>query len=85
VRWRLADVLFAQMRFDEAKIQLDAAALGFEELLERHLLAFADHAAEFYSGSGQDRKRALELAHANLANRQTGRAAKLAQAIEAAG
>jgi hypothetical protein len=55
--------------------------LGFDELLRRHLLAFADHAAEFYAGSGSDHRRALELARANVANRPTRRAVKQAQAI----
>jgi hypothetical protein len=73
VRWRLADVLIAQGRFEEAETQLDAARFGFDQLLGRHLLAFANHAAEFYAGSGNDRWRALELAHANAANRPTRR------------
>jgi tetratricopeptide (TPR) repeat protein len=81
VRWRLADVLIAQERFEEAETQLDAARSGFDELLGRHLLAFADHAAEFYAGSGNDRRRALELARANVANRPTRRAVKQAHAI----
>ena len=34
--------------------QLEAARSGFERLLEKHLLAFADHGAEFYAGSGSD-------------------------------
>ena len=81
VRWRLADVLMAQERFEEAETQLDAARSGFEALLERHLLAFADHAAEFYAGSGNDCRRALELARANVANRPTRRAVEQAHAI----
>jgi tetratricopeptide (TPR) repeat protein len=81
VRWRLADVLVAQGRFEEAETQLDAAHYGFEELLSKHLLAFADHAAEFYAGSGNDHQRALELARANVANRPTRRAVKQAHAI----
>ncbi len=81
VRWRLADVLVAQRRFEEAKTQLDAARLGFEELLAKHRLAFADHAAEFYAGSGNDRRRALELVRANVANRPTRRAIEQAHAI----
>ena len=81
VRWRLADVLIAQKRFEEAQTQLDAARFGFDELLGRHRLAFADHAAEFYAGSGNDRRRALELAHANVANRPTRRAIKQAHAL----
>ena len=81
VRWRLADVLIAQERFEEAKTQLDAARAGFDELLGRHLLAFADHAAEFYAASGNDHPRALELARANVANRPTHRAVKQTHAI----
>ena len=68
VQWRLADVLIAQERFEEAETRLDAARSGFDELLGKHPLAFADHAAEFYAGSGNDRRRALGLARANLAN-----------------
>jgi tetratricopeptide (TPR) repeat protein len=81
VRWRLADVLVAQERFEEAETLLDAARAAFDELLGKHLLAFADHAAEFYAGSGNDRQRALELARANVANRPTRRAIKQAHAI----
>src|SRR5215470_2286950 len=81
VNWRLADVLVAQDRLEEAEAQLDAARFGFDELLERHLLAFADHAAEFYVASGNDCWRALELARANVANRPTRRAVKQANAI----
>lgn len=81
VRWRLADVLTAQRRFDEAEGQLDAAKRGFEELIKKHLLAFADHAAEFYAGSGNDRRRALELARVNVTNRPTRHAIKQAHAI----
>jgi tetratricopeptide (TPR) repeat protein len=81
VRWRLGDVLIAQGMFEEGERQLDAARSSFEELLGRHPLAFADHAAEFYAGSGNDNRRALELARANVANRPTRRAIKQAHAI----
>jgi hypothetical protein len=81
VQWRLADVLTAQERSEEAETQLASARLGFEALLEKHLLAFADHAAEFYAGSGDDCQRALELARANVANRPTRRAITQAHAI----
>jgi tetratricopeptide (TPR) repeat protein len=74
VRWRLADVLVAQRRFAEAEAHMQAARSGFEFLLERHLRAFADHGAEFYAESGNDRHRALELARINVANRPTLRA-----------
>ena len=81
VRWRLADVLSAQERFQEAESQLDSARAGFDRLLERHRLAFADHAAEFYAASGDDCRLALELARANVANRPTRRAIEQAHAI----
>jgi hypothetical protein len=84
VPWRLADVLMAQDRRAEAHIQLEAATTGFEALLRKHPLAFADHAAEFYAGSGNDLKRALELARENLANRPTRRALGQVHAIAAA-
>jgi thioredoxin-like negative regulator of GroEL len=81
VRWRLADLLIARRRFEEAERQLAAARCGFDALLQRHLLAFADHAAEFYAGSGNDCQRALELARVNVTNRPTRRAVRQAHAI----
>ncbi|WP_260735482.1 tetratricopeptide repeat protein [Tunturiibacter lichenicola] len=74
VDWRLADVMTAQGRASAGKKYLENAARGFEALLDNYLLAFADHGAEFYSGSGNDPGRALELADLNLANRPTLRA-----------
>jgi len=74
VSWRLADVLIAMGRFAEAEEQMQAARVGFEVLLKDHLLAFADHGAEFYAGSGNDPHRAFELASINLVNRPTLRA-----------
>jgi tetratricopeptide (TPR) repeat protein len=79
VSWRLADVLIATGRVDDAREQLHAARSGFEVLLQKYLLAFADHGAEFYSGSGNDPDRAFELASINLANRPTLRAVELAR------
>ena len=72
--WRLADVLNAEGSVDEAASHLEAARSGFEALLDKHLLAFADHGAEFYIGSGGDPLRALQLAQINLGNRPTLRA-----------
>lgn len=81
VAWRLADVLSAEGRDDEAASHLKAARSSFERLLEKHLLAFADHGAEFYIGSGCDPLRALELAQINLANCSTLRAFQQTYAI----
>ena len=60
---------------------MQAAQFGFEALLERHLLAFADHGAEFYAGSGNNWRRALDLASVNVANRPTLRAFEQAHDI----
>jgi tetratricopeptide (TPR) repeat protein len=81
VSWRLADVLHAEGRIDEAASHLEAARSRFEALLDKHLLAFADHGAEFYIGSGSDPLRALELAQINLSNRPTLRAFEQTYAI----
>jgi tetratricopeptide (TPR) repeat protein len=83
VPWRLADVLTAQGRRTAAALQLGAARQGFERILARHLLAFADHGAEFYAGSGNDPGRARALARANVVNRPTPRAIGQMQAITA--
>jgi tetratricopeptide (TPR) repeat protein len=80
--WRLADVLALQGDPDAAATQLEAARSRFEELLARHPLAFADHAAEFYAGSGGDPRRAVALARANAANRPTRRALDQLSTIE---
>ncbi len=82
VHWRLADVMTHMGRFSEAEYHHRAARSGFEALMSSHLLAFADHGAEFYSGSGGDACRAAELANINLANRPTLRAFE--QAYDAA-
>jgi hypothetical protein len=60
---------------------MQAAQFGFEALIERHLLAFADHGAEFYAGSGNNWHRALDLARVNVANRPTLRAFERAHDI----
>ncbi len=80
VSWRLAEVLAAMGRSAEAEEQTQAARSGFEVLLGKHLLAFADHGAEFYSSSGNDARRAFELANVNLVNRPTLRAFEQAHA-----
>ena len=81
VAWRLADAMVCQGRVADARAQMAAAHCGFQSLLERHLLAFADHGGEFYVGSGNDICRALDLARVNVANRPTLRAFEQAHAI----
>lgn len=79
VSWRLADVALAAGSTGEADRYLAQARSGFEMLLAKHLLAFADHGAEFYAGSGSNPARAVELANLNLANRPTARAIEQVQ------
>jgi len=81
VHWRLSDVLASQGNFVDAEAQMQVAHFGFENALRRHLLAFADHGAEFYAGSGSNCRKALDLARINVANRPTLRAFEQAHAI----
>jgi tetratricopeptide (TPR) repeat protein len=86
VYWRLAEVAEATANAAEGKTWVEAARSGFESLLARHPLAFADHAAEFYLAGGADPAEAFALARLNLANRSTLRAFELAvDAAHAAG
>lgn len=80
VSWRLGDAMIALGKAAEGTEQIQAARVRFEDLLERHMLAFADHGAEFYAGSGGDACRAYELASVNLSNRPTLRAFEQAHA-----
>ncbi|MCC5887735.1 MAG: tetratricopeptide repeat protein [Gammaproteobacteria bacterium] len=79
---RLAEFLVAAGRDDEAKPVRERAERGYAELLARHPLAFLDHIAEFWLGSGDDPERAWVMAERNLANAASDPA--LALAIEAA-
>lgn len=81
VFWRLADAMVAMRRFADAEAQLQAARSGFDGLLRKHLLAFADHAAEFYADSGNNPARAFGLALVNVRNRPTLRAFEQAFAV----
>jgi hypothetical protein len=83
VAWRLSEVYSAQARPSEAEERRLAAGAAFERLLGRHVLAFADHAAEFQLAAG-DAKRAQRLAGMNLDNRPTLRAFELAHAAAVA-
>lgn len=81
-RWRMSELLEAEGNIQASEIEREAARIMYEDLLSRHELAFADHAAEFYLGSGNNVARALELSLLNLKNRATIGAYE--QAIEAA-
>jgi tetratricopeptide (TPR) repeat protein len=57
---------------------VQAARQRYEQLLARHPLAYADHAAEFFLGVGDDAAQAQHWASLNLAARPTRRAHALA-------
>jgi tetratricopeptide (TPR) repeat protein len=72
-----ADALRRAGRTDEAAAMAEKARARFEEVLARIPLAYADHAASFYLGSGRNAPRALELARVNVKNRPTEEAVEL--------
>ena len=74
---QLARILGEAGRVEEAREWRDRAAARYEELVARHLEAFADHAAEFWLDAGADPQRALWLAQRNLEVRPTRRAREL--------
>lgn len=58
--------------------EIAAARSRFDALLARHPRAYADHAAEFFLGAGDDAERARFWARLNLSERGTRRAHQLA-------
>ncbi|WP_050421627.1 tetratricopeptide repeat protein [Bradyrhizobium tropiciagri] len=81
---QLARILGEMGRNDECLGWRRLAASRYDALIKDHPAAFADHAAEFWLGAGDDPQRALRLAELNLRIRKTPRAHELlAQALEA--
>jgi tetratricopeptide (TPR) repeat protein len=74
---QLARILSEVGRVAEAREWRDQAAARYDELVARHIEAFADHAAEFWLEVGGDPDRARSLAGRNLQVRQTPRAHEL--------
>jgi tetratricopeptide (TPR) repeat protein len=74
---QLARVLSDAGQSEEARIWRGRAEARYDELLTRHLAAFADHAAEFWLTTGGDAEKALWLARLNLSLRRTPRARAL--------
>jgi tetratricopeptide (TPR) repeat protein len=66
-----ADALRRVGRTDDSSKALARAKVRYDELVQKHPLAFADHAAQFYLGLGQDPAKALVLARVNAKNRPT--------------
>lgn len=74
---QLARVLGASGSAEEAHRWAEVAARRYDELMQRHPEAFADHAAEFWLGAGGDPGKALGLAEQNVSLRPTPRAYQL--------
>ena len=63
VSWRLADIAQAAGRRRRSGAASGDGSFAASKRSSRNMpLAFADHGAEFYAGSGGDRARAFELA-----------------------
>jgi tetratricopeptide (TPR) repeat protein len=81
---QLARILGELGRSDEALAWRRMAAARYDELTAAHPAAFADHAAQFWLGAGNDAQKGLRLAKFNFRVRKTPRAYELlAQALEA--
>ena len=66
-----ADALRRLKRDVEANAMTDRARARFEEVLAKHPEAYADHAARFFLGAGNDVQRALTLAKGAAASAPT--------------
>lgn len=77
--WALLGTLHQEAgRPELAQAAIHHARQRYEALLARHPLAYADHAAEFYLGVGQNPQQAWAWAQLNLQQRPTRRAYLLA-------
>jgi len=81
---QLARILGEIGRGEESVVWRQIAASRYDELTTAHPAAFADHAAEFWLGVGNDPRKGLRFAEFNLRVRNTPRAYDLlAQALDA--
>jgi tetratricopeptide (TPR) repeat protein len=81
---QLARILGEMGRNNESSGWRRLAAHRYDELVALHPEAFADHAAEFWLGPGNDPRAGLRLAKLNFRVRKTARAHELlAQALDA--
>ena len=74
---QLAHILGDAGRAEESCRWRQLAAARYDELVDRHPQAFADHAAEFWLTVGADPNKALRLAQMNVEVRKTPRAYNL--------
>jgi tetratricopeptide (TPR) repeat protein len=72
-----AEILAARGETEAAAIEAERAAEEYDRLLVRRPEAYADHAAAFFMGIGNQPGRAVELASANWKLRDTPRSRKL--------
>lgn len=79
---QLARILREHGAEAEAEPWVASASARYDQLMQKHPLAFADHAAEFWLAAGNDPVRALDAARRNVANRDTARARELLRAAE---
>ncbi len=79
---QLARILREHGAEAEAEQWVASASARYDQLMQKHPLAFADHAAEFWLAAGNDPVRALDAARRNIANRDTARARELLRAAE---
>jgi hypothetical protein len=77
VSWRLAQLYERKGEVHKTSHYLARTLKSFERLLSGHVLAFADHAVDFYLEEGDNPAKALQLALLNLDNRATLRAFEL--------
>ena len=77
VSWRLAQLYEQKGEVHKTSHYLARTLKSFERLLSGHVLAFADHAVDFYLEEGDNPAKALQLALLNLDNRATLRAFEL--------
>src|SRR5262249_27327716 len=81
---QLARILGEMGNSEESVAWRRMAASRYDELIATHPAAFADHAAEFWLGVGNDPPKGFRLAEFNLRVRQTHRAYDLmTQALDA--
>ncbi|MSP26755.1 MAG: hypothetical protein EXR75_16755 [Myxococcales bacterium] len=59
------------------RVHRDAAAKGYDALMKRHPLAFADHAGWYYLSVAKEPERAVSTAALNLRNRRSSEAFEL--------
>ena len=74
---RLAEFLAAAGETKQSLGYKEMALHGWQLLLDRYPLTFADHAAEFWLGAGEDPELALEWAARNYTNQPTPKAKAL--------